>query len=186
MAFFMCAWLTPPAFVENWQFGAWGEEATARALQPLERDGWVVWHDLTAGRGNVDHVAVGPGGIFLMGSKRLRGVVNVDGSAVTVTRLDDPDLSYEFTGSRHVQGLALQAHSRLATGSKIQQCVQPGVVFWCDFPKGLVEDQRCTYVHGDALAEWMAGQPQRIAPSRVTHLAEALRASWEDAEKQLT
>ena len=29
-AFFMTAWLNPPGWIENWQSGAFGEEATAK------------------------------------------------------------------------------------------------------------------------------------------------------------
>ena len=49
--------------------------ATAKALRGLEDEGWIVMHDLPAGRGNIDHILVGPGGVFLLDSKRLDGSV---------------------------------------------------------------------------------------------------------------
>lgn len=182
LAFFLCAWWNPPALVENWQLGAWGEEATEKVLRPLERAGWVVMHDLAAGRGNVDHVVVGPAGIFILDSKRLGGSVSVSQAEVTVSRLDDPDLNYHFTGTGHLLGLAHRAHDRLAAQTKIQAWVQPVIVFWADFPQRIVEG-RCAYVHGDELADWLLSLPQRIAPSRVIQHAEALRSSWEAAEE---
>jgi hypothetical protein len=59
----------------NWARGARGERRTARQLARLTRHGWVVFHDLAIpGSGaNADHLAVGPGGIFLLDSKNWRG-----------------------------------------------------------------------------------------------------------------
>jgi hypothetical protein len=59
----------------NWARGARGERRTARQLARLTRHGWVVLHDLAIpGSGaNADHLAVGPGGIFLVDSKNWRG-----------------------------------------------------------------------------------------------------------------
>ena len=102
---FLILRMSPPGWIENWQVGAWGEESTAKALRVLEDDGWVVMHDLdAAGRGNVDHIAVGPGGVYLLDSKNLFGSVTVDRRGVTVRRLDDPNLSYRHPGSRHLVG----------------------------------------------------------------------------------
>jgi hypothetical protein len=73
---------TPPSYIENWQLGGWGEERTEKALRPLEREGWQVHHDLAAtyGDGNLDHVVIGPGGVFLLDSKWWRWEVTVDGT----------------------------------------------------------------------------------------------------------
>jgi Nuclease-related domain len=47
-----------------WRRGAAGERRTARLLSPLERQGWVVLHDLAVpgSRANIDHLVIGPGG----------------------------------------------------------------------------------------------------------------------------
>ncbi|WP_338325265.1 nuclease-related domain-containing protein [Pedococcus bigeumensis] len=81
--------------------GVWGERATANALRALEREGWVVLHDLPAGRGNVDHIAIGPGGVFLLDSKRLGGSASVDDGILTVERFGDSDLTYTHPGPGH-------------------------------------------------------------------------------------
>jgi hypothetical protein len=70
-------WDAPPAYIENWRRGAEGERRTARALRDLERDGWYVRHDVLAERGNRDHIVVGPGGVYLLDTKVLAGVVRV-------------------------------------------------------------------------------------------------------------
>ena len=65
-----------------WRRGAAGERRTARLLGPLEQLGWVVLHDLAVpgGRANIDHLAIGPGGIFVVDSKQYRGRLQLDGS----------------------------------------------------------------------------------------------------------
>jgi Nuclease-related domain len=58
-----------------WRDGARGERATARRLRCLERAGYVVLHDLEVpgSHANLDHVAIGPAGVFVIDSKRYRG-----------------------------------------------------------------------------------------------------------------
>jgi Nuclease-related domain len=58
-----------------WADGARGERATAHRLRRLERHGYVVLHDLQVpgSRANVDHLAIGPAGVFVIDSKRYAG-----------------------------------------------------------------------------------------------------------------
>jgi hypothetical protein len=71
---------TPEAIA--WRRGAVGERRTARLLDPLERQGWVVLHDLAipGSRANIDHLAIGPGGVFVIDSKQYRGRLQLDPS----------------------------------------------------------------------------------------------------------
>lgn len=176
-AFFMTARLSGPGWIENWQQGAWGEQSTAKVLRPLEKAGWVVLHDLPAGRGNVDHIAVGPGGVFLLDSKRLGGSAVVDERGVTVHRFGDSDLSYSHPGPGHLLSLARQTHARVLARTRIKEWVTPVMVMWGEFPQGTVEG-RCVYIHGDELAAWLGSRPPRVAPARVPQLAEAVRSAW--------
>jgi hypothetical protein len=63
-----------------WRRGAAGERRTARLLGPLERQGWVVLHDLAVpgSQANIDHLVIGPGGVFAIDSKRYRGRLQLD------------------------------------------------------------------------------------------------------------
>jgi Nuclease-related domain len=65
-----------------WRSGAAGEQRTARLLAPLERQGWAVLHDLAipGSRANIDHLVIGPGGIFVIDSKQYQGRLQLDGS----------------------------------------------------------------------------------------------------------
>ena len=63
-----------------WQRGAAGERRTARLLGQLERQGWAVLHDLAVpgSRANIDHLVIGPGGVFVIDSKQYRGRLQLD------------------------------------------------------------------------------------------------------------
>jgi hypothetical protein len=62
----------------TWQRGAAGERHTARLLDRLTRDGFVVFHDLAmpGSPANVDHLAIGPTGVFVIDSKQWTGSVH--------------------------------------------------------------------------------------------------------------
>jgi hypothetical protein len=65
-----------------WRRGAAGERRTARLLGPLERHGWAVLHDLAVPRSqaNIDHLVIGPSGVFVIDSKHYRGRLQLDPS----------------------------------------------------------------------------------------------------------
>ena len=58
-----------------WQRGAAGELRVACLLEPLVQQGWGVNHDLRVpgSKANIDHVVVGPPGIFAVDTKNYRG-----------------------------------------------------------------------------------------------------------------
>jgi hypothetical protein len=68
----------PSEQARSWQRGAQGERRTARLLDRLTRDGYVVFHDLAApdSDANVDHLVVGPSGVFVIDSKQWTGGVH--------------------------------------------------------------------------------------------------------------
>jgi hypothetical protein len=66
--------------VSGWLQGAKGEQMTARALRPLEREGWRIFHDLQVpgSAANIDHLLVGPGGVWVIDSKLWSGQLRWD------------------------------------------------------------------------------------------------------------
>lgn len=70
---------------DHYRRGAEGEEATGEALTGLVPTSWVVIHDVAwPGRtvANIDHVAVGPTGVFVIDSKNWSGQVTLDGGVL--------------------------------------------------------------------------------------------------------
>jgi hypothetical protein len=62
--------------VDRWGRGAAGEECVGRVLDELRPAGWLALHDVDVGRGNIDHVLVGPAGIYTIETKSHRGRIN--------------------------------------------------------------------------------------------------------------
>lgn len=63
--------------VERRDRGASGEEHVGALLDELPREQWEVIHDATLGRGNVDHILLGPAGVFTIETKSHPGPVRV-------------------------------------------------------------------------------------------------------------
>jgi hypothetical protein len=55
--------------LQAYRLGWEGEVATAEELNKLMRDGFEVFHDLPCGRFNIDHVVIGPTGVFAVETK---------------------------------------------------------------------------------------------------------------------
>jgi hypothetical protein len=68
----------PSERTRAWQRGAAGERQTARLLDRLGCDGYVVFHDLAMpdSPANLDHLVLGPSGVFVIDSKRWTGHVH--------------------------------------------------------------------------------------------------------------
>jgi len=63
--------------------GLQAEEAVAQELQPLLRDGCYIFHDIDAKQFNIDHVIVGPGGVYAVETKsRLKPDAGKDSAKV--------------------------------------------------------------------------------------------------------
>ncbi len=63
--------------VERRDRGASAEEHVGGLLDELVGSGWRVIHDANLGRGNVDHILIGPGGVFTVETKSHPGPVRV-------------------------------------------------------------------------------------------------------------
>jgi hypothetical protein len=74
----------PSPEAQAWQRGAEGERHVARLLEPLVQQGWGVNHDLRVpgSKANIDHVVVGPPGIFAIDTKNYRGRLWLSGDGL--------------------------------------------------------------------------------------------------------
>ncbi len=63
--------------VERHDRGATGEEQVGGLLDGLEGRGWHAIHDANLGNGNVDHILIGPAGVFTVETKSHPGPVRV-------------------------------------------------------------------------------------------------------------
>jgi hypothetical protein len=65
----------PSPETRAWQRGAAGELHVARLLEPLVQQGWGINYDLRVpgSKANIDHVVIGPPGIFVIDAKHYSG-----------------------------------------------------------------------------------------------------------------
>jgi hypothetical protein len=177
LALFVAALNTPPSWIENYQLGAWGESRTAKTLTPLLNDGWTVINDISRWKSNLDHVLVGPAGVFVLDTKNYSGTITVERGNLT--------LAYGSGKRARVVGDALARQAR-AQGAALHEVLQRRgierawasaiIVFWAEFPQQIAGGNRVTYVHGDALVSWLRSQPTKLTPERVAAVAGALRS----------
>lgn len=163
---------------ERWVAGAEGERQTEDALRSLGREGWLIRHDLAAGAGNIDHVAIGPPGVFLLDSKNWAGVeVTVDERGVpAVHRRDSPATRWPRDRVPHqLRRAAAEHHDTLrALGTRTGVWVHPVAVIWAAFPARVVEAGGVAYVHGDELVEWLRNRRPVHTRAEIAALGVAL------------
>jgi hypothetical protein len=176
-AFTLYLWVRdePPEHVRRHGEGAAGERATAKVLEPLLEEGWRVVHDIDTGRGNRDHVLVGPAGVFLLDSKKLEGTASVEGDVVRVERVDDERDSYVLPKlAAAMRGEAARLHGEILAGAGVKAWVTAVVVFWSPFESRVVEGDKIVFVHGDELAAWLRTRPSRYGEQFIADVVEHL------------
>lgn len=90
---------------QMYERGAIGERATGEILDVLRHEGWAVFHDVKwPGRphANIDHVVVGPPGVYVIDSKNWAGRIEVN------------DNAFRFNGRRHDKTVASAGDAALA------------------------------------------------------------------------
>jgi hypothetical protein len=141
--------------VERHDRGAAGEEQVGGLLDGLTGRGWHAIHDVSLGRGNVDHIAIGPGGVFTVETKSHAGPVRV-------ARVHGAVL-----GQAQAQRRAIER----ATGAH----VEPLLVYsraWVDRP--LSRRKGVRVVPARMLAGYLERQPQRLEPEEVERARERI------------
>lgn len=151
----------PPSSIANWQEGAWGEAATAKALTKLP-SGWSVLHDLRNGDYNFDHVVVGPPGLFLLNSKwSTYRLEMVDGEFRGV-HPDDETLTWrpdQVIRQAKRDAVDLKAKIQERTGRALW--VQPVIVWWGRYDDGGRTVDGVAFVQGKQLVERLLRLPER-------------------------
>jgi hypothetical protein len=131
----------PPTYLQTWGDGATGERWTHNALHSL---GWHLVDDVDTGRGNYDHLLVGPAGVFMIETKNLTGVIEIEGSVPVLRRRHDPQgreqRLADVPRTAREAGQALSREIAQRTGRSVW--VQAVVVFWNDFPRERIEAGR--------------------------------------------
>jgi hypothetical protein len=159
-----------------WRRGAAGERSTARLLDPLERHGWVVLHDLAVpgSQANLDHLVIGAGGVFAIDSKQYRGRLQLDAFG-------------KLWHGRYPLAPALRAVSWEADQAA-QVLPDPDVVVvpivavhGAQVPWGKVVTQGVPVVSAWRLPSMLRQLPAVLGPERVADLADRARVRFHAA-----
>ncbi len=155
-------------YAEQWDKGADGESRTAAELGRLGPE-WTCWHDLKwPGRrlANIDHIAIGPGGIFVVDSKNWAGKVAVKGGVL------------RQNGYQRESAVAGCADSALAVGELVPEyldAVKPVLCFVRDESvEGWARDvMLCSTAN---LVDMLASRPRLLSDDQAAAIAARLRA----------
>lgn len=134
--------------------GASGEQLTASELRRLQRHGWhLVNHLVLKGRGDVDHVAVGPGGLLVVETKWRS-------DAWDLSVLDDP-IIVEATAqaSRNANITALWLRRSLGRVEPHVAIVAWGPQLSWDVDNPIRTSEGVTIVPGPFCREWLDTLP---------------------------
>jgi hypothetical protein len=124
-------------------------------LESLRGAGWRVLHDVDTGRGNIDHVLVGPAGLLTVETKSRRG-------RVSTTSLNPAWLSQAYAQRKWLENVTGQPVDSLLVFSDA----------WLD---RMVSRKRGVCVlPARALPGHLGRRPQRLAPGEVDALYDRL------------
>ena len=165
------AWRIARAFPElrNIRLALQGERSVGQGLEQLRAQGYAVYHDIVGDGFNVDHVLVGPAGVFTVETKtrskprRGRATILVDGDAISVNG-QTPDR--DPVPQARAQSSWIAEVLRKSTGQDFP--VSPVVVFpgwWIEIK---AKPSRLWVINDKALPKFLAREKERLTPERVS------------------
>lgn len=138
-------------------------------------DGWTVVDAIAVGDHSspIDHVVVGPGGVFTVNTNTRRGDVRLTARALTVDGMSTDDLPRAVEDARRVERCLTRAVGYLVIAFPVVSLVGSGIE--------LVEaPQDVAVVRAVALPEWLRRRPTILTARQVAGIATAARrpATW--------
>jgi hypothetical protein len=146
--------------------GATGEEHVGALLGALDESGWLVIHDATLGNGNIDHILIGPPGVFTLETKSHPGPVRVN-------RVHGGTLSQAQAQARAIEQV---------TGIQ----AEPLIVFsraWVDKPMGRRKGVRV--VPARMLVNYLEKRSARLVPEQIDEAHRLLAAALMEHQGRL-
>jgi hypothetical protein len=144
--------------------GASAEEHVGSLLDALEPGEWRVIHDASLGHGNVDHILIGPPGVFTVETKSHPGPVRVG----------------RLHGATLRQAQAQRDAIERVTGVE----VEPLLVFsraWVDRPQARRKGVRV--LPARMLTRYLRGRAKTLSRSDVEHARERLETALREQER---
>jgi len=183
------------ARLDEWRdryLGYFGERVVAEALEPLKARGWSVFHDVPAGgkvkRLNLDHVVVGPGGVFAIETKTRRqgGGPARPGYAAHEIIYDGARLEFPWGEDQFGLDQAQERSQWLASWLQDELDLRVAVTPLLVFPGWTVVTRTpgpVTVLSPGHLVDTIAGPPaDTLGPARVDAICRLLDARCRDVE----
>ena len=154
--------------VESFFKGARGEEVVAGTLARLADD-WHVFHDFEAGSHHVDHVLIGPAGVFAVETKNWRDPVRLEsGELIAGGHVPDhPPIAQATAEAKAVKAVLARAGW---TGEVVPVvCFASGT-----FQGGFTPAGKVLVANAEAFVKWLLEQPGLHAPGECVRLAQLM------------
>jgi hypothetical protein len=157
------------------------DEARGRTdalLRRLPEREWTVLADVDPRHG-VEHVLVGPSGVFAIASHKPEGAgARVRDGVLWLrhgrdARADRPGVAINRRALEAARALHREIRARTGRGP----VVHPVVVLWCEFPQRVAESSRIAFVHGRDLPAWVTARARELDEPGCAEIVGALRAS---------
>ena len=149
--------------IDRWDRGAVGEETVGKILDALADEGWYSIHDVDTGRGNIDHVVIGPNGVFTVETKSHPG-------RIRAANVDPAMLRQSYAQSKTLERI---------TGIQ----VHPLLVFSRAFLTPAVSRQRgVTVLPARMLAGHLARRDQRLDATETNRIHVQLSAAFDPSQ----
>jgi hypothetical protein len=169
-----------PSEALYWDKGARGERRTAEALEPLVQRGFVLLYGrlMPDSRGDIDAIAIGPTGVWVVETKNLSGDVSIVNDRLFVKdKLRQPMVEQVYREAFAVQQIVGELLAPAHTMVTPVLCIHGARLPWFDHSVGGVR-----VVAGGKVAHVIGDGPQVLDASSVLHVADAaahkLREPW--------
>jgi hypothetical protein len=151
-----------------WLKGARGEETVGLVLAELREDGYRDLHDIETGRGNIDHVVIGPTGVVAVETKNRGGTfASVKGRLQLNGRLRTDVL-------KQAQRAAMEIRRRLQKAG-IKTFVEAVVVSTnAAVAGGELRFREATILEVDRLPEWIRSRRHRLTEGEIVRAVAAV------------
>ncbi|HWA29344.1 MAG TPA: NERD domain-containing protein [Lacunisphaera sp.] len=176
----------------NHYLGYFGERIVAEFLEPLKQEGWRVFHDVPGQNNgadfNLDHVAVGPGGLWVIETKTRRKGNARPGFDDHRVYFDGRELVWPWGEDSH--GLAQAERNALWLGKLVESetnqrvHVSPVLVLpgWFVERKPSTESRLCRVANPKILPDLLARDQGLLTRQQIDAIAAKLETRCRDVE----
>ena len=173
--------------------GYFGERYVAEWLDPLREQGWRVFHDVPCEAGgkkfNIDHVAVGLGGVFVIETKTRRKGSARPGRKDNVVYFDGHVLDWPWGEDEHgleqAERNAIWLADTLKAEAKERVHVSPILAlpgWWLEELKPFKDPRLARAANPKWLPKWLSEAPEILDSKRIESIAGSLERRCRDVK----